>query len=96
MNEPLKPGTDMDEALVLGQVRRIRAFYLHAFRYVLVMLVLLAINVVSTPHKWWVMWPALGWGAALLAQGLGAFELLPVLGADWERREVERRLGRSV
>ena len=96
MNEPLKPGTNLDEALAMRQIQRIKAFYLHVIRYVLVMLVLAAINLIAAPHKLWFIWPAMGWGAGLLGHALSTFELLPFFGAEWEKREIEKRLGRPL
>lgn len=85
-----------DELLALQHVRRMRGFYLHLIQYALVIGVLVLINVFVSPRYPWVIWPALGWGVGLLAHALRTFDLLPILGAQWERREVEKRLGRPL
>ena len=43
-----------------------------------------------------VIGPALGWGMGLALHGLRIFDKIPFLGADWERRQVEKRLGRKL
>ncbi len=53
--------------------RKARAFAVHLFAYVAVVLVLLLVNVVVTPKVWWFYWVALGWGAGVAAQGLCVF-----------------------
>ena len=53
--------------------RKARAFAVHLFAYVAVVLVLLFVNVTFTPKVWWFYWVALGWGAGVLAQGLCVF-----------------------
>ena len=80
----------------MRQVRRVRGFYLHLCQFVLVIGLLAAINLYTAPHRLWFFWPALGWGAGLLIHALRVFEWLPFLGADWERRQVEKRLGRPL
>ncbi|AUH49599.1 XRE family transcriptional regulator [Chromobacterium sp. ATCC 53434] len=87
---------DLEEALALQHVNRLKRFYRHLIQYVLVMIALAVINLATSPHHLWVMWPALGWGMGLLAHAIGTFELLPILGPDWERRQVEKRLGRKL
>lgn len=86
-----------DEALVLAQVRRIRGFYEHLARYALIVGGLAILNALQGIGYWWVLWVAAGWGIGLLAHGLRAFGRGPFfLGADWERRQVEKRLKRSL
>ena len=96
-------GIANDEALALRQVRRIRGFYKHLMIYVLVIGGLCIYGLLIQPltgrtshAAWWPLWPAFGWGIGLLAHGLSAFETLPFLGADWEKRQVEKRLGRKL
>ncbi len=85
-----------DETLILAQVRRIRSFYGHLARYVLIVGGLAILNAFQSPGHWWVLWVAAGWGIGLVAHGLRAFDRMPFLGADWERRQVEKRLKRSL
>ena len=85
-----------DEALALAHVRKIKAFYVHLAQYVVVIGVLAAVNLIGSPHYLWFLWPALGWGLGVAAHGAAVFDVVPFLGADWEKRQVERRLGRQL
>ena len=42
------------------------------------------------------IWVALGWGIGVLAHGLGVLGKLPFFNAAWERKQVEKRLGRAL
>jgi hypothetical protein len=53
--------------------RKARAFAVHLFAYVAVVLVLLFVNLTVTPKVWWFYWVALGWGAGILAHGACVF-----------------------
>jgi hypothetical protein len=44
---------------------QMRIWGIHLALYSLVMVFLLFLNGVYTPDKWWVLWPAWGWGIAL-------------------------------
>lgn len=88
--------TEAEETVAFARVRRIKAFYLHIVKYVVVIAFLTVINLVTGPQYLWVVWPALGWGIALIGRGLSAFELVPFLNADWEKRKVETYLGRKL
>jgi len=85
-----------DEMLAMAHVRKLKQFYVHLIQYVLVMTLLLAINLKTSPSYLWVIWPALGWGLGLLSHAASIFDLLPFFGANWEKRQVEKRLGRSL
>ena len=90
------PGLTQDEELALTQVRAIKSFYLRLVQYAVVIAVLAAINLTTNPHYYWFLWVALLWGLALVFRGLRVFDRVPFLNARWERREVERRLGRQL
>ena len=89
-------GLDSAEALAFAHVRKKRAFFVHLTQYVLVIGLLAAINLLTYPRYLWFVWPALGWGLGVLSHGAGVFQFIPFLGADWERREVEKALGRKL
>ncbi len=88
----LDPSLNNDERAALEYVRDIKAFYINLWSYIIVMVVLLIINLLSDPSYIWVVWPALGWGIGVLMHGLTVFERFSFFGADWERKQVEKRL----
>jgi hypothetical protein len=69
-------------ALYLRKTRRrerifidkcVRSFTVHAFAYLLTVLILVFVNLTLTPATWWFYWVALGWGLGLAAHGWVAF-----------------------
>lgn len=88
--------TEAEEAIAFARVRRIKKFYLHLIQYVVVLCVLTVVNVLTNPGYFWVIWPALGWGIALVSHALKTFELIPFPNADWEKKQVENHLGRKL
>jgi len=96
MNEAKDISATNAEILAFRQVYKLKRFYVHVLQYVVVIATIAVINFQTTPHNLWVIWPALGWGMGLVAHAFSTFELLPFLGGDWERRQVEKRLGRSL
>lgn len=94
---PTSPaGFDAEEALAFVQVRKLKGFYLHLARYVIVITLLLGINLWTRPQYLWVVWVAMGWGIGVLFHGLRVFERFSPFGADWEKKQVEKRLGRKI
>jgi hypothetical protein len=77
-------------------VRRVKGFYVHLVQYCVTIAILCVANLLFSPSYFWAGWVALGWGLGLLFHGLRAFEKMPFLNAAWERREVERYLGRKL
>ena len=85
-----------DERLALRHVRRLKGFYIHLAQYCVVIPALAILNLIVTPNFFWAIFPALGWGLGVLFHGLMVFDRVPMLTADWERRQVEKRLGRKL
>ena len=85
-----------DEALALAHVRKVKSFYVHLTQYLIVISILAVVNLTSYPNYLWFVWPALGWGLGLLAHGAAVFNVLPFLDGAWERRQVEKFLGRKL
>lgn len=89
-------GVRPDEALAFNHVRRKRGFYVHLTQYVVVIAFLAVLNLLQSPGRLWFYWAALGWGVGVLAHAASVFNLIPFLDGTWERREVERYLGRKL
>jgi len=88
-----KQGLSSDEFLAFKQERKLRRFYIHLTQYVLVVSCLAIVNLVQTPGRLWVLWVAFGWGIGILSHAMATFKIVPFIGADWEKRQVEKRLG---
>ena len=95
----LRPSADVrpDEALALAHVRKVKGFYIHAIQYVVVIAALAVLNLVFfDPHYPWFLWAAMGWGIGLAAHAASVFNFIPFLDGAWEKRQVEKHLGRQL
>jgi hypothetical protein len=70
-----------------------RAFYRHVMIYVLVNVLLAAVNLLKDPNHLWFQWGMLGWGIGLLVHGLKVYSYR----SSGSRREqmVQRELDRQ-
>ena len=48
-------------------------FYKHVAVFVVVNVLLLIINLITSPGYMWSIWPLIGWGVALVLHGLNVF-----------------------
>lgn len=90
------PAITPDEEAALRYVRELRRFYRHVIRYVVVISVLAVVNVLHRPEHLWVLWVAGFWGLGLLMHAGRTFAWGHLFGPAWERRQVERYLGRKL
>lgn len=77
-------------------MRRLRGFHLHLGRYVVIILGLWVVNLIVSPYRLWVLFVMGGWGIGVLAHAFSVFRPDWLLGPQWERRQVEKRLGRPL
>ena len=83
------------EREALEYVRDIKGFYNHLAIYVIAIVAMFASSFFMETDYPWYLWPAFGWGLGVLSHGLSVFEVFSFLGPNWERRQVEKRLGRD-
>ena len=95
-NPSAAPSVSADEALAFARMRKIKAFYLHLAEYVVIVGFLVVVNLLTFPRYFWAGWVAIAWGLALVLHGLRTFDKIPFLNADWEKRTVEKYLGRKL
>lgn len=74
------------------RVHELRAFYQHLAIYVLVNAALAGWNLLTAPDRLWFLYPLGGWGVGLAIHALTTFGTGSFLGADWERRKIEKIL----
>jgi len=77
------------------RVAQIKGFYIHASIFVPVNVLLIGINLWTSPDHIWFVWPLLGWGIGLVAHGFSIYGLGGYLGADWEERKIQEIIDKS-
>nr|WP_245659024.1 helix-turn-helix domain-containing protein [Marinomonas spartinae] len=86
----------LEERLAFHRVQKMKGFYIHLTQYCLIIPVLFAINLFTHPSYIWAVWPMLGWGVGLAFHGLRVFNVIKCFGPEWEKRQVEKQLGRKL
>ncbi|MCD0471360.1 2TM domain-containing protein [Flavobacterium sp. JAS] len=71
------------------KVENIKGFYGNLTSYIFVNIILIVINLWTSPEYLWFFWPLLWWGVGVVFHGLKVFEIFPVLGKDWEERKIK-------
>lgn len=85
-----------EEQRVIEHVQDIKAFYTHLTTYAVTIFGLLILNLIVTPGYLWVKWAAFGWGIGVISHGLSTFEVLNFFGPEWEKKQIEKRLGKKL
>ena len=85
-----------DEEKAIEYVRDIKGFYSHLIKYIVVISILFIINLTTDSNYIWAWWPMLGWGLGVLSHGLNVFEVFNFFSPAWEKRQIEKRLGRKL
>jgi transcriptional regulator with XRE-family HTH domain len=93
--DPMMDATPLkaDEAEAIEYVKGLKEFYSHLFLYLLFAVVFGLVFGFRTPF---IFWGALGWGVGVILNGLNAFEIISFGGQKWERKQIEKRLGRPL
>lgn len=85
-----------DQAIYNKARERVEAkqgFYVHLAVYVIVGVLLVAIDLSMTPEYTWVQWPLVGWGIGVLFHALGVFVFRGR--SALTERMIEKELGRG-
>lgn len=99
----LQQGSDMetnthlsdDEIEVMEHVKDIKDFYSHLINYGVVVGAFFILNLLTSPDYIWAWWIALGWGVGVISHGLSVFEITNFFGAEWEKKQIEKRLNKN-
>ena len=94
---PMETNTiDNQQQDAINYVRDLKGFYSHLIKYVAVIVMLFVINLTTNPGYIWAIWPMLGWGVGVFFHGLNVFEVFNFLGPKWEKKRIEKRLGKKL
>ena len=88
----------MDEARdeARRHVRRKRIFYTVVGIWIALSLMWFAVDMLDDSSSVWFYWPMLGTGIGVAVTGIVLLGNGGLLGADWERREIDKYLRRGM
>ena len=66
------------EKEVREEVEEIKGFYIHLGLYALINVLLIIVNLITTPGTFWAIWPLLGWGVGLGFHAIATFGLFGI------------------
>ncbi len=75
------------------RVQQLKEFYVHLAVYVMVNIVLIAINIITAGH--WFIWPLFGWGIGVAVHAVTVWGVDQWWGSAWEAREIEKLMARE-
>ena len=87
------PAVSTEEKAAINYVKGIKEFYGHLFMFVVFMTAFLITGKFEHSQLKWLV---LGWAAGLLIHGLVAFEVFGSFGTHWEKKQIEKKLGRKL
>ena len=85
-----------EEEEAIEYVEGVRAFYIHLIVFVMFMPCFIALNLWVTPQFHWFYLLLIPWLLAFILQALFTFPILKIFSPEWEKRQVEKRLGRKL
>jgi len=74
------------------KVKEIKDFYQHLMIFILVSIILIVINLMTSPGYLWFVWCLIGWLIGLIVHGLTTFNLPPFFDKNWEERKIREIL----
>ena len=98
MNTESKLSEDEKEAI--EYVKGIKEFYSHLFMFLSFTVLFCGVFGFTfgfnAPAVRWMYVAFLGWGIGVVLHGLNAYELINFFGPKWEKKLIEKRLGRKL
>ena len=73
-------------------VKRLKEFWSHFFMF---LIFAIALGAYALPGRPGILWMLLGWGIGVALHGLLAYRGFGFFGPDWERKMIEKRLGKK-
>ena len=92
----LEENMTWEEQRALEYVRDVKGFYSSLATFSVIVPALFVMNYFTSPGYIWAWWVLFGWGIGIISHALSVFEVFKFFNADWEKKQVEKRLGRKL
>ena len=74
------------------KVRNLKGFYTNLISYLVINVVLIIINYVTSPGYWWFYWVTIFWGIAVLIHAVQVFITGNKLSKEWEEKKIDEEM----
>jgi len=79
-----------------SRVNDLRSFYRNLLTYLLINVVIVIINLVTSPNRLWFYWVTIFWGIGLLFHAMSVFlGKGRLLGKEWEEKQIKKIMDRQ-
>ncbi|WP_394133028.1 2TM domain-containing protein [Shewanella maritima] len=86
----------IEEQQAIEYVKDLKGFYGSLTAFAIFIPFIFILNYMISPQYYWAWWALIGWGIGIVIHGALVFELFSFHDANWERKQVEKRLGRKL
>ena len=77
------------------KVKELKGFYSNLFTYLVVNIVMIIINLVTSPNRLWFYWVSVFWGIGLIFHAYSVFGKNKMLGDEWEEKKVKEYMDKD-
>mgnify|MGYP000533360143 CR=1 FL=1 len=78
------------------RIKQIKAFYVHVVVNIVSLAIIIAVNLIFSPHYHWFWFAVIGIGLATFFHWLGVFGANVIgLGKDWEERKIKEYIEKN-
>ncbi len=79
-----------------SRVNELRSFYRNLLTYLMINVVIVIINLVTSPDRLWFYWVTIFWGIGLLFHAMTVFlGKGRLLGREWEEKQINKIMARQ-
>ena len=93
MQQPTIPTVSKDEKQAIQYVKGLKEFYTHLFMFVIFGTIIIFTKGFDDAQTFWIL---LGWGVGVIIHGSVAYEKINAFSATWERKLIEKKLGKRL
>ena len=92
-----------DEKEAMEYVKKLKVFYSHLSLFSIVVMILLTIKLILPPHDFvipphlmWITWILFIWSIGIAIHAIKIFKPFEYLSPEWEKKQIEKKLGRKL
>lgn len=78
-----------------NKVKELKGFYSNLLSYLVVNIVLIIINLVTSPDHLWFYWVSIFWGIGLIFHATSVFGKRRILGDKWEEKKIKEYMDKD-